>query len=97
MGSAFITVKPVSGLELKLNLGADRRFQKRSNYLPKTTLEGERNLGSGYISQEDAQDYLMELTASYSKTFKEHNLKVLGGYSFQNLRQKAFLPEIRNF
>ena len=83
MGSAFITVKPVSGLELKLNLGADRRFQKRSNYLPKTTLEGERNLGSGYISQEDAQDYLMELTASYSKTFKEHNLKVLGGYSFQ--------------
>lgn len=83
MGSAFITVKPVSGLELKFNLGADRRFQKRSNYLPKTTLEGERNLGSGYISQEDAQDYLMELTASYSKTFKEHNLKVLGGYSFQ--------------
>lgn len=46
-------------------------------------MEGERNLGSGYISQEDAQDYLMELTASYSKTFKEHNLKVLGGYSFQ--------------
>lgn len=83
MGSAFVTVKPLSGLELKLNLGADRRFQKRSNYLPKTTLEGERNQGSAFINQEDAQDYLMELTASYSKTFKEHSLKVLGGYSFQ--------------
>lgn len=89
MGSAFITVKPVSGLELKLNLGADRRFQKRSNYLPKTTLEGERNLGSGNISQEDAQDYLMELTASYSKSFKEHNIKALGGYSFQKFTNEG--------
>ena len=35
LGSAFIVVKPVEGLELKVNLGADRKFQKRSNYLPK--------------------------------------------------------------
>lgn len=83
MGSAFITIKPVAGLELKATLGADRKFQKRSNYLPKTTLEGQRNLGSASINQEDGCDYLMELTATYSKTFKEHSLKVLGGYSFQ--------------
>ena len=89
MGNAFVIVKPISGLELKFTLGADRRFQKRSNYLPKTTLEGERNLGSGNISQEDAQDYLMELTASYSKMFNEHNLKLLGGYSFQKFTSEG--------
>lgn len=89
MGNAFVVVKPVSGLELKFTLGADRRFQKRSNYLPKTTLEGERNLGSGNISQEDAQDYLMELTASYSKIFNGHNLKLLGGYSFQKFTSEG--------
>lgn len=83
LGSAFIVAKPVEGLELKATFGADRKFQKRSNYLPKTTLEGKRNNGSAYINQEDACDYLMELTANYSKTFKEHSLKVLGGYSFQ--------------
>lgn len=83
MGTAFISIKPISDLELKVNLGADRRFQKRSNYLPKTTLEGQRNQGSGFISQEDSQDYLMELTATYSKKIKEHDIKVLGGYSFQ--------------
>ena len=83
MGTAFISIKPISDLELKVNLGADRRFQKRSNYLPKTTLEGQRNQGSAFISQEDSQDYLMELTATYSKKIKEHDIKVLGGYSFQ--------------
>lgn len=83
LGSAFIVVKPVEGLELKVNLGADRKFQKRSNYLPKTTLEGLRNNGAANISQEDGCDYLMELTATYSKAFKDHILKVLGGYSFQ--------------
>lgn len=83
LGSAFIVAKPVKGLELKATFGADRRFQKRSNYIPKTTLEGKRNNGSAYINQEDACDYLMELTANYSKTFNEHSLKLLGGYSFQ--------------
>lgn len=83
LGSAFAIVKPLAGLELKVQLGADRKFQKRSNYLPKTTLEGLRNNGSAAISQDDGCDYLMDLTATYAKEIKGHNFKVLGGYSFQ--------------
>ena len=41
------------------------------------------------LSGEDAQDYLMELTASYSKMFNEHNLKLLGGYSFQKFTSEG--------
>ena len=38
IGSAFVSVKPLKELEVKLQLGADRSFQKRSSYLPKTCL-----------------------------------------------------------
>lgn len=84
MASAFVTVKPIKELELKASLGADRKFQKRSNYLPKTTLEGQKHNGAAYIAEENGTDYLMDLTATYSNVFAEsHRLKALVGYSFQ--------------
>mgnify|MGYP005878488383 FL=1 len=83
MGSAFVTAKPVEGLELKFQLGADRQFQKRSSYLPKTVLEGMRRNGDANIRQREDDSYLMDLTATYTKTFGKHRLKVLAGYSYE--------------
>lgn len=83
MGSAYALFKPLKGLELKAQLGADRRSQKRSSYIPKTTLSGANENGIANIAQESSTDYLMDLTATYSRTFGEHNLKALVGYSYQ--------------
>ena len=83
MGNAFVIVKPLSGLEVKLSLGADRSMQKRSSYFPKTTLQGQIKNGDANISQQNNTTYLMELTAQYSKNWGEHTFKVLSGYSFQ--------------
>lgn len=83
MASAFAVARPVDGLQLKILLGADRSFQKRSSYLPSTTLQGSYNNGEANISQEEQTTYLMELTAQYEKYFGDHYLKALGGYSFQ--------------
>ena len=90
MGSAFVSVKPLKELEVKLQLGADRSFQKRSSYLPKTTLQGANKNGRADISQSTNTTYLMELTAQYAKSFGEHNVKVIGGYSFQKFKNDGF-------
>ena len=90
IGSAFVSVKPLKELEVKLQLGADRSFQKRSSYLPKTTLQGANKNGRADISQETSTTYLMELTAQYSKSFGDHNLKAIGGYSFQKFKNDGF-------
>ena len=90
IGSAFVSVKPLKDLEVKLQLGADRSFQKRSSYLPKTTLQGANKNGRADISQETSTTYLMELTAQYSKSFGAHNLKAIGGYSFQKFKNDGF-------
>ena len=57
IGSAFVSVKPLKELEVKLQLGADRSFQKRSSYLPKTTLQGANKNGRADISQETSTIY----------------------------------------
>lgn len=89
IGSAFVTVKPFDELELKFQLGADRSSQKRSSYWPKTTLQGKNHNGKADISQENNTTYLMELTAQYSKTWKDHTFKVIGGYSFQKFQNEG--------
>lgn len=83
MGTGFVIVKPVKGLEFKLSLGADRSVQKRSSYFPKTTLQGQIYNGKADISQQNNTTYLMELTGQYSKKITNHYLKILAGYSFQ--------------
>lgn len=90
MGNAFVIIKPVKGLELKGTFGADRRMQKRRNYLPKTTLAGANKNGWANVSYEDATDYLMDLTATYNTTIKEdHVLKALVGYSYQQFNTEG--------
>ena len=89
IGSAFVSVKPINDLEIKVQFGADRSSQKRSSYWPKTTLYGEQYNGKADISQEYNTTYLMELTAQYSKTLGDHNLKAIGGYSFQKFKTEG--------
>lgn len=83
LGNVFFEIRPIQELMLKANFGIDRNYQKRKQYMPKTTLYGQRENGSAYISQADNSDYLMELTANYVKTFGEHSLNALIGHSYQ--------------
>ena len=83
LGSVFFEVRPIQDLLLKANFGIDRNYQKRKQYMPTTTLYGARENGSAYVAQADNSDYLMELTASYTKQIGEHNFGVLAGHSYQ--------------
>ena len=89
LGTAYVEIKPIEELTLKGNLGIDRNYQKHSVYMPKTTLYGQKTGGQANIAQYDKSDYLMELTANYSKRFGDHNLNALVGYSFQRFTDES--------
>ena len=89
LATAFVEVKPIQDLTLKANFGIDRNYQKRSVYMPKTTLYGQKKGGQADIAQYDKSDYLMELTANYTKTLGDHNFSALLGYSFQRFTDEA--------
>lgn len=89
LATAFVEVKPIQDLTLKANLGIDRNYQKHKAYLPKTTLYGAKKGGQADIAQYDKSDYLMELTANYTKGWGDHNLSALAGYSFQRFTDES--------
>lgn len=89
LGTAYVEIKPIEELTLKGNFGIDRNYQKHSVYMPKTTLYGQKTGGQANIAQYDKSDYLMELTANYSKRFGDRNLNALVGYSFQRFTDES--------
>lgn len=89
LGTAYVEIKPIEELTLKGNFGIDRNYQKHSVYMPKTTPYGQKTGGQANIAQYDKSDYLMELTANYSKRFGDHNLNALVGYSFQRFTDES--------
>ena len=89
LATAFVEVKPINDLTLKANFGIDRNYQKRSVYMPKTTLYGQKKGGQADVAQYDKSDYLMELTANYTKRWGEHNFSALAGYSFQRFTDES--------
>lgn len=88
LGTVFVDIEPIKDLHLKANLGIDRNYEKRKTYLPTTTLYGQKEGGKADIGQMDKSDYLLELTASYNKAFKQHTFALLGGYSFQSFNKE---------
>ncbi len=89
LATAFVEIKPIQNLTLKANFGIDRNYQKRSVYMPKTTLYGQKKGGQADIAQYDKSDYLMELTANYTKRLGDHNFSALVGYSFQRFTDES--------
>lgn len=95
LASAYLQIEPVKGLILKANFGIDRQYEKRKQYLPKTTMYGEQANGQASISQSDNNDYLMDLTATYMKDFGNHSLTVLQAIHSSSLTVNGFPQVIR--
>lgn len=75
---------------MKANFGIDRNYQKLKQYMPTTTLYGQRENGAASIAQGDNSDYLMELTANYTKQVGDHNFNALVGHSYQLFTYEMF-------
>lgn len=89
LGNLFVDITPIKDLTIKLKAGMDRGYTKRQSYIPTTTLHGALEHGRAFISNADKNDYLLEATANYSKTFLEdHKVEVLAGVSEQQFINK---------
>jgi len=89
LASGYIQAELIKGLILKANMGFDRRYDKNKSYVPTTTIAGYAKGGIANILQRDNIDYLMELTANYTKEFGNHNLTALVGYSYQQFNMES--------
>lgn len=90
LASGYVQVEPIKNLILKATFGFDRRSAKRQQYVPNTTLYGAQQGGSASQSQNDAVDYLLDLTANYIKTIGDHSITALIGYEFQKFTSEGF-------
>ena len=90
LASGYVQAEPIKGLILKANLGIDRQYQKSKEYTPNTTMYGAATGGKAYIGQQDNLDYLMDLTANYTKEISGHSISALVGYSYQQFTREGF-------
>ena len=84
--NSFVDITPTKDLTFKLKAGLDRGATDRKNYIPTTTVNGATENGRASISDATVDDYLLEATGNYTKTFAEkHNINFLVGASQQKL------------
>ena len=85
-------MKPIEGLNVKALFSYSKYNQSRGYYETSKNISTVRAGLNGYASNgaAESQDRLMELTADYSKTFSEHRINLLGGYSYQDNNLRDF-------
>lgn len=85
--SAQILPELVARVSWGLNYGETRK----SDYYPKTTFTGSQTNSKATVSQSTRNDYLLDATLTYSKTFAGiHALKVMAGYAYQKYTTDYF-------
>ncbi|MDR0748252.1 MAG: TonB-dependent receptor [Tannerellaceae bacterium] len=98
LGNVFIEVTPVDGLRLRVNAGIDRATMDRKLYQPKTTLNGFNRQGIAKIVSNDNNQYLLDATANYMKTFKDiHHVNLLLGASYEQFNSDNVSSGNNNF
>jgi TonB-linked SusC/RagA family outer membrane protein len=85
-------------LSVKVNAGADRQNARRDSYISRLTKRGLAANGVADGLSNNASNYLLELTARYSKNFQDiHQLEVLAGYTYQTFESNSLAAGSQNF
>lgn len=91
LGNFYLIVSPIKDLDLKMNAGFQQERGERNTYVPKSTLYGQKAGGEASKSYSNKSSQLIDLTASYKKTFaQKHTLSTMAGYSYQHFSSDGF-------
>ncbi|WP_121353546.1 SusC/RagA family TonB-linked outer membrane protein [Flavisolibacter nicotianae] len=82
-GNIFGEYTILPGLKAKLNLGSDYTNARRDVYNTTATKAGFANGGIGSVFNGTNSNYLVEATLDYVKSFHDHRVSLLGGYTYQ--------------
>ena len=90
--SGSVTWIPVDGLQIKGLVSQERFDQLRGYSETKQHISNIRDRRNGFASRGTTErtDRLVELTADYAKSFGDHRISVLGGYSYQDFEYEEF-------
>ena len=98
IGSIYGEYEIIEGLKYKLSLGGDFIYGNRYQYTPPYKFGDRRAQPFATISDRNAYSLspLIENTLNYSKTFGEHNLGLLIGYTRQTYQERVANASGRN-
>lgn len=97
-GNLFAEYFILPELSVKINAGTDRQSARRDSYISRQTRRGQATNGIADVQVSNASNYLIELTARYSKVFNQiHNVEVLGGYTYQQFQNDYVGAGSQNF
>lgn len=99
--NAFIEYRPIDGLVIKSSLNAELYSRRYEFFSPSTaTYAINRPIPTNSEAVwEDRNDFswLNENTATYTKSFGEHNFSLLGGFTFQRFKRDFSRVAADNF
>jgi TonB-linked SusC/RagA family outer membrane protein len=92
-------------LNLLRNLSTDLKLAKQTHDMWRReyyTVDAAESInsnrrGRARLQNEKWNDYTLEWTGNYSQRFGDHDVKVVGGYSYQEFNNKGFWAENMNF
>ena len=96
LGNFKVDYEVIKDLHIRANLAYTRNDEKSDYFRPSGLFAGADN-GFSKKEYKNYQQKLMELTANYSKTYKEvHNITLLGGYSYQESIYDGFYAQAKD-
>jgi len=91
------TLNIVNGLTAGLNVYKERNSFDASNYLDSRTRWGRASNGTASRESRTSDKNLLEATINYAKEIGDHNINVLGGYSYEDYHYQAAFAQNRYF
>lgn len=97
LGTLFANYKIIDGLDFRTSVDVDVINTREKYYAPRTILAGYSLQGVGTVSSANSASWLNENTLTYSKTFGQHSLTALAGFSAQHFQRNLVTSSASGF
>lgn len=97
LGTLFANYKIIDGLDFRTSVGVDVINTREKYYAPRTILAGYSLQGVGTVSSANSASWLNENTLTYSKTFGQHSLTALAGFTAQHFQRNLVTSSASGF
>lgn len=85
----YFSIEPIKGLKYKLNFTPDFQFYRYNNYLGLYDYGLDKNsITQATETQTRTRNILLEHLLTFDRTFGDHKISLLAGYSFQDTRYR---------
>lgn len=95
LGNAFLNYEFLKGLSLRTNLAVDKGAENRNVFSPSSI--STTATATGFSGGVDNFSWTGEANLQYNKSFGDHNLEALAGYSAQKFEEEGYSVSGQNF